>query len=109
MFQTAPAIRVAIGEEFGLKAGEKILKRELVEGLKQLGQQVIVLDTNFGADITIMEEATELVHRLVKVYKKKENFSSLMPMITSCSPGWVHYMEKHHADYMHKLSSCKSP
>lgn len=57
-------MRVSIGEEFGLKAGEKILKKELVEGLKMLSQNVIVVDTNFGADLTIVEEASELLKRI---------------------------------------------
>ena len=56
----------------------------------------IVLDTNFSADLTIMEEATELVHRLIEVYRDGKGFKELLPMITSCSPGWVHYLEKHY-------------
>ena len=74
-----------------------------------LSKNSIVVDTNFGADLTIMEEASELLKRIVQVYKDGESFSSVMPMITSCSPGWVHYIEKHYPKYLNKLSSCKSP
>ena len=66
VFQTAPAIRVAIAEEFGYKPGEKILKNELVEGLKMFGKNVYVVDTDFSADLTILEEGTELLGRLKK-------------------------------------------
>ncbi len=95
----SPAVRVAIGDEFGFAPGE-FLERKLVGVLKNLGFDY-VLDTTFGADLTIMEEATELVNRI----KRNEN----LPMFTSCCPSWVFYMEKYHPEDLNHLSTCKSP
>lgn len=95
----SPAVRVAIGDEFGFEPGA-FLESKLVGVLKKLGFDY-VLDTTFGADLTIMEEATELVERI----KKKEN----LPMFTSCCPSWVLYMEKYHPEDLSHLSTCKSP
>jgi len=97
--QTAPAIRAAIGEEFGLN-GEESVTGKMVAGLRRLGFD-LVFDTNFGADLTIVEEANELVDRL----KKKEN----LPILTSCCPGWVNFLEYQFSDLLHIPSSCKSP
>lgn len=97
--QTAPAVRAAIGEEFGDKIGT-LSTGKMVAALRRLGFKK-VFDTNFGADLTIMEEATELLGRI------KEN--GVLPMITSCSPGWINYCEYNYADLISHLSSCKSP
>lgn len=97
--QTAPAVRAAIGEEFGDKIGT-LSTGKMVAALRRLGFKK-VFDTNFGADLTIMEEATELLGRI------KEN--GVLPMITSCSPGWINYCEYNYADIIPHLSSCKSP
>ena len=97
--QTAPAVRVALGEEFGLPIGTNV-KGKMVSALKRLGFDK-VFDTNTGADFTIMEEANEFIKRL------QENDS--LPMITSCSPGWVRYIEANYPENLKHLSSCKSP
>ncbi len=97
--QTAPAVRAALGEEFGMKIGTSVTGK-MVAALKRLGFNR-VYDTNFGADLTIMEEATELLHRI--------KHGGKLPMITSCSPGWVNYAEYYYADLLDHLSSCKSP
>ena len=97
--QTAPAVRAALGEEFGMKIGTPVTGK-MVAALKRLGFQK-VFDTNYGADLTIMEEATELLGRIKQGGK--------LPMITSCSPGWVNYAEIHYGDLLEHLSSCKSP
>ncbi|MDD6995585.1 MAG: NADH-dependent [FeFe] hydrogenase, group A6 [Candidatus Borkfalkiaceae bacterium] len=97
--QTAPAVRAALGEEFGMPVGS-LVTGKMVAALRRLGFKK-VFDTNFGADLTIMEEATELLHRM-------QNGGTL-PMITSCSPGWVNYCEYYYGDLLPHLSSCKSP
>ena len=97
--QTAPAVRAALGEEFGLPVGTTVTGK-MVAALHRLGFAK-VYDTNFGADLTIMEEAAELVNRI------KNN--GVLPMITSCSPGWVNYAEYFYGDLLDHLSSCKSP
>ena len=97
--QTAPSVRVGLGEEFGLPIGT-IVTGKMVAALKRLGFDG-VFDTNFTADLTIMEEGTEFLNR----YLKKEN----LPLITSCSPGWIKYCEHYHPDMIPNLSSCKSP
>ncbi len=97
--QTAPAVRVAIGEEFGMPIGTNA-KGKMVTALKRLGFDK-VFDTNTGADITILEEATEFIDRATN--------GGLLPMITSCSPGWVRFAEKNFPDQLGHLSSCKSP
>lgn len=97
--QTAPAVRVALGEEFGMPIGTNVTGK-MVSALKRLGFDK-VFDTNTGADFTIMEEAHELIERL----QEKES----LPMITSCSPGWVKYMEMNYPELLPHLSTCKSP
>ena len=97
--QTAPAVRVALGEEFGMKIGTNV-EGKMITALKRLGFDR-VFDTNTGADLTIIEEANELVERL------KENKE--IPMITSCSPGWIRYIELNYPELLGHLSSCKSP
>lgn len=96
--QTAPAVRAAIGEEFGLNDGPDTAK--MVSALREIGFDK-VYDTDFGADLTIMEEATEFIERL------KENKN--LPMITSCCPGWINFIEKHYNNLLDLPSSCKSP
>ena len=97
--QTAPAVRAALGEEFGMEIGTNVTGK-MVTGLKRLGFDK-VFDTNTGADFTIMEEANELIERL-------QNGGTL-PMITSCSPGWIKYIEMNYPEQLSHLSSCKSP
>lgn len=97
--QTAPAVRAALGEEFGYKIGTPVTGK-MVAALRRLGFDR-VYDTNFGADLTIMEEATELLDRI--------NNGGVLPMITSCSPGWVNYAELNYGDLLGHLSTCKSP
>ncbi len=97
--QTAPAVRAALGEEFGMKIGTPVTGK-MVAALHRLGFDK-VYDTNFGADLTIMEEANELVNRIKN--------GGVLPMITSCSPGWVNYAEYYYGDQLDHLSSCKSP
>ena len=97
--QTAPAVRVGLGEEFGYEMGS-VVTGKMVASLKMLGFDR-VFDTNFAADLTIMEEATEFLDR----FNKKEN----LPLITSCSPGWIKYCEHYYPEFIKNLSSCKSP
>ncbi len=97
--QTAPAVRVGLGEEFGYDMGT-VVTGKMVAALKMLGFDG-VFDTNFAADLTIMEEATEFLDR----FNKKEN----LPLITSCSPGWIKYCEHFYPEFIPNLSSCKSP
>lgn len=97
--QTAPAVRAALGEEFGLPVGTAVTGK-MVAALRRLGFAK-VYDTNFGADLTIMEEGTELLNRMKN--------GGVLPMITSCSPGWVNYAEYNYGDLLDHLSSCKSP
>ena len=97
--QTAPAVRAAIGEEFGLPIGTNA-EGKMVAALRRLGFDK-VFDTNFSADLTIMEEANEFIERVQTGGK--------LPMITSCSPGWVKFCEHYYPDMLENLSSCKSP
>ena len=97
--QTAPAVRVAVGQEFGFEPGEPITGK-LVAGLRALGFNK-VFDTNFSADLTIMEEGNELVERI----KANKN----LPILTSCCPGWINFIEHNYPDLLHIPSSCKSP
>jgi len=97
--QTAPAVRVAIGEAFGFPQGTPVTGR-LVGALRRLGFNH-VFDTNFTADLTIMEEGHELIERLTH--------NGVLPMITSCSPGWIKFAEHFYPDLLPHLSSCKSP
>ncbi len=99
IFQPAPAVRVAIGEEFGMPIGTAT-PGKLAAALRRLGAYK-VFDVDFGADLTIMEEGTELLNRI------KEG--GVLPMITSCSPGWVKYCEHFYPDFIPNLSTCKSP
>ena len=99
IIQTAPSVRVGLGECFGMPIGS-IVTGKMVAACKMLGFDG-VFDTNFTADLTIMEEATEFLER----YTKKEN----LPLITSCSPGWIKFCEHYHHDMIPHLSSCKSP
>jgi iron-only hydrogenase group A len=104
--QTAPAIRAALGECFGLAPGT-IVKGKMTTALKRLGFDK-VFDTNFAADLTIMEEGTELLTRLKKkIVDKDENIA--LPMFTSCSPGWINYMENFYPELISNISTCKSP
>lgn len=104
--QTAPAVRVGLGEELGLEAGERVTGR-MVSSLKRLGFNS-VLDTDFTADLTIIEEGTELLHRLKKALAEEDQ-SVKLPMATSCSPGWIKYIEHMYPELLDNLSSCKSP
>ncbi len=97
--QTAPAVRASLGEEFGMPMGTAVTGK-MVSSLRRLGFDK-VFDTDFAADLTIMEEGTELINRL--------NNNGVLPMITSCSPGWVKYCEEFFPDFIPNLSSCKSP
>lgn len=97
--QVAPAVRAAIAEEFGAKIGTNGTKK-MIAALHRLGFSR-VFDVNFGADLTIMEEGNELIHRI----KNK----GVLPQITSCSPGWINYMEYYYPDLIPNISTCKSP
>jgi NADH-quinone oxidoreductase subunit G len=97
--QTAPATRVAIGEEFGLEPGS-ISTGKLITSLRVLGFD-LVFDTNFAADLTIMEEGSELLDRVQN--------NKLLPLMTSCCPGWINYVEKSHPELIPYLSTSKSP
>jgi NADP-reducing hydrogenase subunit HndD len=104
--QTAPAVRVALGEDLGYDPGERVTGK-MVNALKQLGFDS-VLDTDFSADLTIMEEGTELLVRLKKALVDGDTKVSL-PMFTSCSPGWIKFIEHKYPEFLHNLSTCKSP
>jgi len=104
--QTAPAVRVALGEDLGYDPGERVTGK-MVNALKQLGFDS-VLDTDFSADLTIMEEGTELLVRLKKALVDGDKEISL-PMFTSCSPGWIKFIEHKYPEFLPNLSTCKSP
>ncbi|MDO6355333.1 NADH-dependent [FeFe] hydrogenase, group A6 [Caloramator sp. CAR-1] len=97
--QTAPAVRVALGEEFGMPIGTRVTGK-MVAALRRLGFDK-VFDTDFGADVTIMEEGTELLNRL--------NKGERLPLMTSCCPGWVKFVEHYYPEMTENLSTCKSP
>ncbi|SJZ91026.1 NADH-dependent [FeFe] hydrogenase, group A6 [Anaerorhabdus furcosa] len=97
--QTAPAVRASLGEEFGYPIGTRVTGK-MVAALKRCGFNR-VYDTNFGADLTIMEEGTEFIGRVQK--------GGTLPMITSCSPGWIKYIEYEYPELLPHLSTCKSP
>ena len=97
--QAAPAVRAALGEEFGLPIGTPVTGK-MAAALRRLGFDS-VFDTDTGADLTIMEEGTELLERL--------NNGGKLPMITSCSPGWIKFCEHNFPDFLDNLSTCKSP
>ena len=105
VIQTAPSPRAAICEEFGMEPGTS-LTGEMNTALRRIGFDV-VFDTNFTADLTIFEEGTELIARLHKALVKKEQVA--LPQFTSCSPGWVKYLEHFYPEYVDNLSSAKSP
>ncbi len=102
--QTAPAVRAALGEEFGYPVGTPVTGR-MAAALHELGFDD-VFDTNFAADLTILEEGTELLQRLDAALKGGE---ATLPMITSCSPGWIKHIEHAYPDELDHLSTCKSP
>ncbi len=104
--QTAPAIRASVGEACGLQPGY-LSAGKLAGVLKQLGFSK-VMDTNFTADLTILEEGTEFLTRVTKAVKDGDK-SVALPLITSCSPGWIKFMETFEADFIPNISSCKSP
>ncbi len=97
--QPAPAVRAALGEEFGLPIGTSVTGK-MAAALRRLGFAK-VFDTDFGADLTIMEEANELIDRVTN--------GGVLPMITSCSPGWIKFCEHYYPEFLPNLSSCKSP
>lgn len=97
--QTAPAVRVAIGEAFGAEPGLNF-EGKMVTALKLMGVDQ-VFDTNFTADLTILEEGTEFIHRFTS--------GGVLPLITSCSPGWIKFAEHHFPESLENLSTCKSP
>ena len=103
--QTAPAIRAALGECFGYEAGT-LVTGKMVSALRALGFDG-VFDTNFTADLTIMEEGTELLTRLKTALVDKKDVA--LPMFTSCSPGWIKYAEYYYPQLLKNLSTCKSP
>ena len=104
--QTAPAVRIALGEALGMPPG-KIVTGKMVSALKRLGFDS-VLDTDFTADLTIIEEGHELLTRLKKALVDKDP-SVALPMTTSCSPGWIKFIEHTFPEYLPNLSTCKSP
>ncbi|MBK8550590.1 MAG: iron hydrogenase small subunit [Ignavibacteria bacterium] len=106
VLQTAPSPRAAIGEEFGLPAGIS-MTGQLNTAIKRMGFDR-VFDTNFTADLTIMEEGTELLSRLRKAIVDKDS-SVMLPQFTSCSPGWVKFIEHFYPEYLDYLSTAKSP
>ena len=97
--QSAPSVRAGLGEEFGLPIGTGV-EGKMAAAMRRLGFDK-VFDTNFSADLTIMEEANELLDRV--------NNGGVLPLITSCSPGWIKYCEHYHPDMLDHISSCKSP
>ena len=103
--QTAPAIRVAIGEEFGYEPGARVTGK-LAAALRTLGFDD-VFDTNFTADLTILEEGMELLSRVKSAVTGEGE--AVLPMVTSCSPGWIKYVEHTYPDHLAHLSTCKSP
>jgi iron-only hydrogenase group A len=97
--QTAPAVRVGLGEEFGMPVGTNV-EGKMIMALKRLGFDK-VFDTNFSADLTILEEGTELLNRIKNGGK--------LPLITSCSPGWIKFCEHNYHEFLDNISTCKSP
>ncbi len=104
--QTAPAVRAALGEVFAYEPGT-LVTGKMAAALHQLGFDY-VFDTNFAADLTIMEEGSEFLERVTNAFTTKEK-DHVLPMITSCSPGWIKFMEHRYPDQLAHLSSCKSP
>ncbi len=104
--QTAPAVRIALGEDLGIEPGKRITGK-LVSALRRLGFDA-VLDTAFTADLTTVEESAEFLHRLKRHFKDHDPTVKL-PMTTSCSPGWIKYMEHLFPEFIQHVSTCKSP
>ena len=104
--QTAPAVRAALGEVFGYEPGT-LVTGKMASALHELGFNY-VFDTNFAADLTIMEEGSEFLGRVKNAFTSPGK-NSVLPMITSCSPGWIKFMEHRYPDQLPHLSSCKSP
>ncbi len=104
IFQVAPSVKFTLGEEFGFDPGT-LVEGKIVSALRELGAD-LVFDTTFSADLTIMEEAHELIQRITL---KSQNHEIKMPMFTSCCPSWVLYVEKYWPQFLGNLSSCKSP
>ncbi len=103
--QTAPAVRVALGEEFGMEPGS-IVTGQMASALRRIGFDYI-FDTDFAADLTIMEEGTELLTRIDKFMKGDKNVK--LPILTSCCPGWVNFFETNYPDMLDVPSTAKSP
>ena len=103
--QTAPAVRIALGKDFGYEPGSDVTPK-MVSALRQLGFDY-VFDTDFAADLTIMEEGTELLSRLKAFLNGNEDVK--LPLMTSCCPGWVSFMEQHYPDMLDNLSTARSP
>lgn len=106
VMNTAPATRIVIGEAFGMPVGTRVTGK-MVAAMKKLGMDS-VLDTDFSADLTIIEEGTELLTRLKKVLVDGDKTVKL-PMLTSCSPGWIKFIEHMYPNHLDHLSTCKSP
>ena len=104
IFQTAPAVRVALGELFGYPVGTSVTGK-MAAAIRALGADD-VFDTDWAADLTIMEEGTEFLNRAIDALNGKK---TVLPMITSCSPGWIKYVESYYPDLTPNLSTCKSP
>jgi len=104
--QTAPAVRAALGELFGYEPGT-LVTGKMTASLHEMGFD-FVFDTNFAADLTIMEEGSEFLKR-IKTKLNSPTSDTALPMITSCSPGWIKYAEHHYPEQLDHLSSCKSP
>jgi len=104
--QTAPAVRAALGEIFGYEPGT-LVTGKMASALHELGFDY-VFDTNFAADLTIMEEGSEFLERVQNAFIAPER-NAVLPMITSCSPGWIKFMEHRYPEQLNHLSSCKSP
>jgi NADP-reducing hydrogenase subunit HndD len=102
--QVAPSVRAALGEEFGYPIGTNV-EGKLYNALAKLGFDDVT-DTNFSADVTIMEEGAEFIHRLQEFKNGNKN---ALPLFTSCSPGWIRYIEYYYPEFLSNLSSCKSP
>lgn len=99
VFSFAPSVRVLLGDEFGFKPGENV-EGKIVGALRKIGADIVV-DTDFAADVVIMEEGTELINKIANGEK--------LPMFTSCCPGWINYAEKHYPDVLTHVSSTRSP
>ena len=104
VMQPAPAVRVALGEMFGYPVGTSVTGK-MNAAMRALGVDD-VFDTNWAADLTIMEEGTEFLHRAIDVLTGK---NAVLPMVTSCSPGWIKYIESYFPQLLPNLSTCKSP